>query len=372
MKHETAFKFIGEQLDWTDADFAKEFRELQLMIDHKYDSYQGFQPGTRFHVNLLNWLSQFETKADKKTIYQLVKDRLVYVSQREMHHLVSLMMPMIERSAHQRVAKEMQLPLYKTYLEQAAIDRVTQLLRRTLYVGLSDGARIDVFRRYNEGRVSNEQVVAFSEITSDKWDDLQKELRKSLKAMGLSEDAVEAGSTFEAICLVDDFSGSGSSLLRNDPKKGWCGKITKFYNSNVDHLGHYLSEDCVLHIHHHLASAKAQGQIEQDLRAFTPEHSHFQYSTSFSYVLPHEVVIDDGCADVELTSLIEAHYDIGIQDDHTGENIWYGYKQCGLPLVLEHNTPNNSIALLWAESKKDATPRMKPLFARRKRHSSHG
>lgn len=372
MKHETAFKFIGEQLDWTDADFAREFRELQLMIDHKYDGYQGFQPGTRFHVNLLNWLSQVATKAEKKTIYQFVKDRLVYVSQREMHQLVSLMMPMVERNARHRVAKEMQIPLYKTQIEQAAIDRVTQLLRRTLYVGLSDGARIDVFRRYNEGRVSNEQVVAFSEITEAKWRDLRDELKKSLMLTGMDQATAEANATFEAIYLVDDFSGSGSSLLRNHPTKGWGGKITKFYNSNVGHLGSFLSNDCVLHVHHHLASAKARAQIEQDLGAFEPEHPLFQYSTSFSYVLPHEAVIDDQCEDVELTSLIKTHYDAGIQDDHTGTDIWYGYKQCGLPLVLEHNTPNNSIALLWAESKQDATPRMKPLFARRKRHSSHG
>lgn len=372
MKHETAFKFIGEQLDWTDADFAKEFRELQLMIDHKYDSYQGFQPGTRFHVNLLNWLSQVASKADKKTIYQFVKDRLVYVSQREMHHLVSLMMPMIERNAHQRVAKEMLLPLYKTYIEQAAIDRVAQLLRRTLYVGLSDGARIDVFRRYNEGKVSNEQVVAFSEITSAKWEDLQKELRKSLKALGLSEDAAEAGATFEAICLVDDFSGSGSSLLRNDPEKGWGGKVKRFYDSSADRFGRFLAKDCVLHVHHHLASAKARDQIEQELTVFAAEHPLFQYAPSFSYVLPPDVVINDQCEDTGLTSFLKTHYDADIEDEFTKEDIWYGYKQCGLPLVLEHNTPNNSIALLWAESKQDATPRMKPLFARRKRHSSHG
>lgn len=372
MKHETAFKFIGEQLDWTDADFAKEFRELQLMIDHKYDNYQGFQPGTRFHVNLLNWLSQVSTKAEKKTIYQFVKDRLVYVSQREMHQLVSLMMPMVERNAHHRVAKEMQIPLYMTYSERTAIDRVTQLLRRTLYVGLSDGARIDVFRRYNEGKVSNEQVVAFSEITETKWRDLRDELKKSLVLMGMDEATAEANSTFEAICLVDDFTGSGSSLLRKHPTKGWGGKITKFYNSSVGHLGSFLSKDCVLHVHHHLASATARVQVEQDLGSFAPEHPQFQYSTSFSYVLPREVVINDECEDVELISLIKAHYDVGIHDEHTGPDIWYGYKQCGLPLVLEHNTPNNSIALLWAESKSDATPRMKPLFARRKRHSSHG
>lgn len=372
MKHETAFKFIGDQLQWTDADFAKEFRELQLMIDHKYDGYQGFQPGTRFHVNLLNWLSQIGTIAEKKIAYQFVKDRLVYMSQREMHHLVSLMMPMIERKAHHRVAEEMQIPLYKTYTDQLAIDRVTQLQRRTLYVGLSDGARIDVFRRYNEGKVSNEQVLAFSEITDAKWNDLRDELKKSLMTTGMDQATAEVNATFKVICLVDDFSGSGSSLLRKHPTKGWGGKITKFHNSNVNHLGSFLSKDCVLHVHHHLASAKARLQIEQDLKTFAPEHPLFQYGTSFSYVLPAEVVIDDQSEDSELTALIKTHYDSDIEDEHTGSDIWYGYKQCGLPLVLEHNTPNNSIALLWAESKQDATLRMKPLFARRKRHSSHG
>jgi len=372
MKHETAFKFIGEQLEWTDADFAKEFRELQLMIDHKYDGYQGFQPGTRFHVNLLNWLSQFATKSERKTAYQFVKDRLAYVSQREMHHLVSLMMPIIERNTHHRVAKEMQIPLYKTYIDQAAIDRVTQLLRRTLYVGLSDGARIDVFRRYNEGKVSNEQVLAFNEITTDKWRDLRDELKESLVEMGMDHVDVEANATFEAICLVDDFSGSGSSLLRYDAEKGWGGKINKFYKSSVERLGDFLSADCEMHIHHHLASNQARDQIEKDLKAFKADHALFQYSTSFSYVLPPDVVIDDHCADAALTALNKAYYDAGIEDKHTKKDIWYGYKQCGLPLVLEHNTPNNSIALLWAESKQDATLQMKPLFARRKRHSSHG
>lgn len=372
MKQETAFKYIGEQLDWTDADFAKEFRELQLMIDHKYDGYQGFQPGTRFHVNLLNWLSQFTTKADKKTVYDFVKERLVYVNQREMHHLVSLMMPIIERNAHHRVAKAMQIPLYMTYVQQAAMDRVSQLLRRTLYVGLSDGARIDVFRRYNEGKVSNEQVVAFSEITESKWKDLREELQKSLMATGLNQPTAQANATFEAVCLVDDFSGSGSSLLRRHPTKGWGGKISKFHNSSAAHLGSILSEDCVLHVHHHLASAKARAQIEQDLQAFAVQHPRFKYDTSFSYVLPPEVVIGDLTDDTALTALIKAHYDAGIEDEHTLGDIWYGYKQCGLPLVLEHNTPNNSIALLWAESNPSASPRMKPLFARRKRHSSHG
>jgi hypothetical protein len=30
----------------------------------------------------------------------------------------------------------------------------------------------------------------------------------------------------------------------------------------------------------------------------------------------------------------------------------YGYANCALPLVLEHNTPNNSISLLWADRRR--------------------
>jgi hypothetical protein len=370
MKHELAFNLIGNLLKWSDADYAKEFRELQLMIDHKYDSYQGFQPATRFHVALLNWLSQFSNGDHRRIAYRFVKDRLVFISQREMHHLVSLLMPIADRIARKRVAAEQGIPLYMTHLDPGASGRLDLLRRRTLYVGLSDGARIDVFRRYNEGRVSNEQVVAFSEISKEKWEDLQTELWKSLARYGPSRDEP----SFETICLVDDFSGSGSSLIRYDEAaKRWRGKIDKFHKANFHRIGNELSDECVIHVHHHLASEQTRRQIEADIARFAHDHPQFKYTTSFSYVLPREVVIGDDYSDAELVALLRSCYDSGIEDEHTGKDIWYGYKQCGLPLVLEHNTPNNSVALLWAESKSGATPhQIKPLFARRKRHSSNG
>lgn len=367
MKHELAFTLIGNLLAWTDADFAAEFRELQLMIDHKYDSYQGFQPATRFHVALLNWLSQFGNIADRQTAYRFIKERLIFVSQREMHHLVSLMMPIVDRHARKRVAEALSLPLYETWCTEGARKRLDLMRRRTLYVGLSDGARIDVFRRYNEGQVSNEQVVPYSEISDDKWDDLHNELKKSLAKQG--RDGEEP--FFEVVCLVDDFSGSGSSLLRFEDGK-WKGKIAKFYKANVRRIGSHLTKDCLLHVHHHLASHQAKCQIGEDLARFASENADFRYESTFSYVLPKEIVINEVDRDPKLVALLTSWYDAGIEDDHTGKDIWFGYKQCGLPLVLEHNTPNNSVALVWATSKSEANKRMKPLFARRKRHSSDG
>lgn len=369
MKHDLAFNLIGNKLNWSDADFAKEFRELQLMIDHKYDGYHGFQPATRFHVALLNWLSQFPNLVDRQTAYRFVKQRMVYVSQREMHHLVSLMMPTIDRLARKWVARELTVPVYQTHIDDAAISRLELLRRRTLYVGLSDGARIDVFRRYNEGKVSNEQVVAFSEISDEKWNSLQEELYKDLGRVGPSPH--QASPCFEAVCLVDDFSGSGSSLLRFEGGK-WKGKIAKFYKANHKRIGTQLASDCIVHVHHHLASEQARLQIQGDLANFGTQHAAFKFSSSFSYVLSPDIVVGDACSDVDLVSLLKTWYDKEIEDEHTLADIWFGYKQCGLPLVLEHNTPNNSIALLWAESGVGGSPMMKPLFARRKRHSSHG
>ncbi len=365
MNRDLAYKLIADQLEWTDAELAEEFAELQLMISHKYDRYHGFQPATRFHVALLGWLSQFDTVKRKKVAYRLLKDRLIYVSQVEMHHLVSLLMPIVDRRTRCRVAAEQNIPLYQTWISTEANARVQLMLDRTLYVGLSDGARMDVFRRYNEGAVSNEQVVAFSEISDDKWTDLVENLEKSLRGR-------DAPPRFEVVCLIDDFSGSGSSLLRWDEvKEKWGGKVWKFYKANKEkRLSTSLSEGCVLHIHHHLASEQAKAQIEQTVKKFAIAHPEFKYEVSFSHVLPQGIVIGDDDHDAEMTQLLREWYDKDIEDEHTGKNIWYGYKQCGLPLILEHNTPNNSVALLWATSSDDGSPQMKPLFARRKRHSS--
>jgi hypothetical protein len=65
-------------------------------------------------------------------------------------------------------------------------------------------------------------------------------------------------------------------------------------------------------------------------------------------------------------ALIEAYYDPDIEDQHTkigGADVKYGFARCGLPLVLSHNTPNNALSLLWADTKK-----MRALFPRVSRH----
>ncbi len=371
MKTDLAMKLIADQMKWSDETATKEFSSLKLMIEYKYDHYHGFQPGARFYLALINWLSQFN-EADKITAYNFLKTQLIFVSQKEMHHLVSQLMPIIDRTIRRDTANELDIPLYKTWLDPQVKDHIELKLVRTLFIALSDGARIDVFRRYNEGLISNEQVVASSEISDEKWKDLVDNLEKAIISRGL--DVKEA--YFERICLIDDFTGSGSSLIRLKGSE-WKGKIQRFCKQYANRIPDKLKSNgkkWPVHIHHHLASANAAYQIDTALVEFSKQEQNFEFNTTYSYQLPKNIVIDDN-ADADLVSLIKTHYDKNIEDEHTSEDIWFGYRKSGLPLILDHNTPNNSIALLWAESELGKVPdkhSMKPLFIRRKRHSSHG
>jgi hypothetical protein len=318
---------------------------------------------------LIYWLKQFPNVADRETAYQFVRKKLIYINPREMLHLVGLSMPEIKRAMRRKVGTDLGLSMHRTWGHKLATDRLKVMYERTLYVGLSDGAKIDSFRRYNEGAVSNEQIVASAEISVEKWGRLTEDLRKRLDKRGLTE--VE--SKFERVCLIDDFTASGSTLIRKKPDGTWTGKIPRFLEPSVLNNSGPLSDDCTIHAHHYIATAKAKDIVEGAIAEFAKTQK-YTFELTYSTILESSIVISDNYYDTQLVNLIKQCYDAGIEDDHTDTDIWYGYKQCGLPLVLDHNTPNNSIALLWASTDPNNLKgvEMHPLFPRIKRHAEHG
>jgi hypothetical protein len=81
--------------------------------------------------------------------------------------------------------------------------------------------------------------------------------------------------------------------------------------------------------------------------------------------LPNEITVVPG-TEPQVDALIEKYYDNSNETDSTwlgGTDLKYGFSACGLPLILGHNTPNNSIGLLWADG-----PQMRSLFPRVTRH----
>lgn len=372
MNQDLALRVLSQIMSWSDERARDEFRWLRLMARLKYDGYRDFQAGMRFIESLATWLQQFAPR-ERETAYAFVRQTLVYVGPGEIQRLVEQFYPRTVRERLIRtVAQERAIPTYRVLADAAARADVERLRRQTLFMGLSDGARIDTIRHANAGFLSNEQLVHGTQVDTDKWEGLRDNLRKDLG---------DENAGFRLVYLIDDFAGTGTTFLRVDPEKGWKGKLMRFresINAATKTLGPLLAPDWELCIHHYIASFSAAQNIERRLGEARDTLAGDGWAkamhASFGTVLPADLPIDavPGRHDAFI-QLTQVYYDPKIETKHTSiggvAHLGLGYGGCALPLVLDHNTPNNAVALLWAETDSVIPPAMRPLFRRRQRHT---
>jgi hypothetical protein len=322
MRDALAERLLAEVMNWSPADVARERPTLQALALLKYDEYQQFSPGMRFVESLALWLEQFA--ADERRIaYDFIRLRLIFLSEAEMAHFAAVMYPDFLR------------PLLLT--RAAAVDgtspyRVGQVARSStferlqasiLFFGLSDGARIDQFRRSNR-ELSHEQIFPSYELSQERVEELQKWLAKQ-----------GGPGIVPAIVLLDDFAGSGTSYIREEggELKGklvkflrrvtssseWNG-IVKFPETSVVVALYVATEQALENI---LAGAK---QIEQEfgakleLRPVQLLDGHLRISPS---------------SQEKFVQLVERYYDPALENEHTEKggtkSLKYGVfrKSCG-------------------------------------------
>jgi hypothetical protein len=350
-------------MGWDDAQARVEFAWLRLMSRMKFDGYQDFLAGARFVESLADWLQQFRVE-DRQTAYAMVRRDLVYVSTAEMNHLVELFYPeTVQWRLQQEVAARERIPAFRVWATPRSTAVYRRLLRQTLFIELSDGARIDVFRRANAGTISNEQVVTAPRINEEKWGELLEDLQKDLG---------DREARFAFVFLIDDFIASGTTLLREEDGR-WKGKLPKFWNDVQPFLATHFEPGWKLCVHHYLMTHRARVAVDERQAQALVSRGRDQWfegsQFSFGMLLPDSFPLDES-RHAAFLRLTERYYDPAIETRHTGPGIWLGFRQCALPMVLEHNTPNNSVAILWAESVGGpGRHAMRPLFRRRQRHT---
>jgi hypothetical protein len=367
MKRELALRLLDAIMQWDVVRASEEFAWLSLMSRLKYDGYSDFVAGVRFIESLADWLQQFDSQAEREAAYKFVRLHLVYVDSAQMSHLVELVYPeTVRRHLVSAVASSLGIPSYRVWTQPGAAEKYRALLRRTLFLGLSDGARLDTFRRANVGVVSHEQIVTAYEINDEKWNSLLKELR---------EETGDPSARFAFVYLVDDFFGSGMTLLRPGDGGKWEGKMANFWDQIRNVRTTHFTDDWVLCVHHYITTHKASVAVSQRQRAVLEARGSDWFQRvefSFGMVLPGNLPLDRSRFS-EFLKLVDKYYDPAIRTKPMtvgGTDGRLGFNDCALPLVLEHNTPNNSVALLWAETPgEDGHPAMRPLFRRRQRHS---
>ncbi len=372
MREALAERLLASVMNWTPEDVANERPLLQAMAVLKYDEYQQFAPGIRFVESLALWLRQFKTDEERRTAYEFVKSRLVFFSAAEIAHLVTIAYPdhirplLISRAAQTTGVPEQLVGRIANSAEYRA------LRRQCLFLGLSDGARIDTFRRATNAELSHEQIWQTYEMSPEKGDGILAELRKDLAPL------VGAGNGsdkhfFRMIFLLDDFSGSGRSCLRkDDSSKTIIGKIAKFRDQlqSADRLGKLVNtDDLYVGIVLYIATKHALDHLKPLLSELFHPFPTLTCDVHVVNLLGDAVSLDE-TRDEGFLSLADSYYDSTVEDEHTrkgGTDVKRGFAGCALPIVLSHNTPNNSVFLLWANPDDS---QIRGLFPRVSRHRS--
>ena len=341
---------------------------LQTLARFKYDEYQQFAPGRRFVESLARWLSRFDTE-DRQAAYEFAMQQVIFFSSAEINHLVGmayadcvrphLLTRVAEECGHNR--------RHVRRIVESAEFKARQ--RQCLFLGLSDGAQMDVFRRANR-ELSHEQISRTHELAPDRIKKFQKKLKESLTV--ITGDVPNSEPRFRTVVLLDDFSASGHTYYMPEDDGSVSGKIKAFHDAIMDSKNPLFdlvdTDQLEVFIVLYVGTEDAKSHLDAYSRRIWTESGT---SVDVEVVQPLSPLLrltDETIGGMR--PLVKKYYDDDIFDEHMRKGKSadgrYGFAGCGLPVVMHHNTPNNSIALLWSYEDTE----FPGLFPRVRRHQS--
>lgn len=378
MNSNLANQLLASIMNWDAQTLASERAALEFMGSMKYDAYDRYMPGMRFMSSLVQWLNDINEE-DREVAFKFIKNRLVFISSTQMNYLVDLLYdskirPALLDMATTETGMASYMRSYAKVRERFEIEK-----RSSLVIGLSDGAHTDILRR--SAQFNNEQVLTNYYPDGKKLKDMLDALRQDDKLKGLEKPY------FHRVFLIDDFTASGKSFIRFDQEdKKYHGKLKKIIDElctigypergqKIEHLSYLLNpEQDEIHIDilFCIATEKAITNIKTALDAYLEAKEtkkKVSYTIHVVQVL-EDKLSDDIKADKELNkvlrkdkhfvkeAVLSKSYAVGKDD-----NPWLGFDECALPVVLSHNTPNNSLPIIWQDAE-----RFHGLFPRISRH----
>jgi len=202
-------------------------------------------------------------------------------------------------------------------------------------------------------------------LGEEKAADMVSELKDTLTKSGFSSSEPR----FNLIWLLDDFSGSGNTYIRFDSEQGrYKGKIKKVYErlhqGDLVDTSHY---EVFLLLY--VATRKAIDHIEYWAERFTSENGYKPLQMRVLCPIENNESLSRTWTP-ELQSILTdpEYYDDRASDKHIlvggTTSAQLGFAACALPVVLSHNTPNNSVYILWGPE----SYRFPGLFPRVSRH----
>ena len=377
MNSNLANQLLASIMKWDAPILASERAALEFMGSMKYDAYDRYMLGMRFMSSLVQWLNDIKEE-DRDEAYKFIKEKLVFISSMQMNYLVDLLYDSKIRPILLDMSTvETGMPSYKCS-SKVVRTRFEIEKRSALVIGLSDGAHTDILRR--SAGFNNEQVLTNYYPDGKKLKDMLDELRKDQKLKEIENPF------FRRIFLIDDFTASGKSFIRFDESDGeYHGKLKRIIDElcikgyvekeqKIEHLSYLLNPEQKIQIDilFCIATEKARTNIKSSLDDYLKSvnwQNKVEFNIHIVQILEDKLSIDIK-TDKDLVKLlkkdehfveecvISKSYKVGKND-----NPWLGFDECALPVVLAHNTPNNSLPIIWQDAE-----RFHGLFPRISRH----
>lgn len=299
-------------------------------IDSIFSSYRFYDGKAKFADYLHVWCSQF-SKYEVELMEEFFFENLLYISEADIDNC--------SRSVYPKLIEPM-----STFLANTMGIDVNVIVNNMVILGLSDGARLDLVRYYSE-KVDNYHFSSESEVSDLRCNRI---IKKCMKSSYFVEDLF-------TYILIDDFSGSGHSYLRYENGK-WKGKLVRFVEDTYKNMGvigrinviispYYCSQRAMEYLVDRISIAFADLDINWYIRPL--------YGLNNIYVpAPIKEIISSKYME---NPIVDPNYMLGKHDEP-----YLGFNESCLCTVFYHNTPNNTLPILWHGEK--------ALFPRRNRH----
>ena len=366
MKEDLEEKMVSRVMGWHTPEQAQgNHRRLRALAASGYDEYMQFSPGMRFVESMALWLRQFEPD-ERRAAYEFVVERVLFITRAQMEHAISIAYPdIVVPTLIRQVADESsgRLPFWRVG-EILGSDEFRILLAQCLFAGMSDGSHMDLFRRSSD-EIDHEQVLRSHEVSDARARDLASDLE--VRMSKYDGRANLPARLFRNVFLIDDFSASGKSYLR-DPGRV-AGKIARFWESINDQRDQMSSlvdkDDLRIHVLLYTATDRAVDAISSASRRLLPD---MNLTVEAVHTIPSSIKLDEDRDSKFYRLVSQDKYGWSTPPDKhirkgASERPYLGFDHCALPLVLHHNTPNNTLPILHATERN-----FTGLFPRIRRH----
>jgi hypothetical protein len=301
------------------------------MAEYKYDSYEVYSTSRRFLPSLLEWLGQFHSRREIETALTIVR-KLLFLSRKEMLEL--------SRVAYQSILFEMMNEIIRVkslgrFDYRAAYRHLDRFLEKCVFVGMSDGAQTDYFRRHSDGKIKNDQVLPYYKID-------EEEKRRHCKA--------------KYAFLLDDICGSGITFLRQEiigNRKVLDGQLPRF----IKKWSPFATSLDAIYFCPYVITEKAFKRLTKLAPKVTSSQARsFGFKILYGMIIPEKYSIlkksNDLFSGIEchrIKDLCKRYYDPTVEDEHTrkGGGCKFGFGRIGTFLVRYSNTPNNTPSIIW-------------------------